>query len=718
MGSAGARREAAYKARSPKISVLKGSVMNRSILLALLLATAACSGGGPGAGNESGAAQTAGSAVGIVPASMDKAVAPGDDFFAYANGNWVRNTPIPEDRSGIGAFFIADQERERQTRELLKEILDSKPAAGSGEAMIADYYNAYLNTDAIDRAGMAPAKADLDAIAAIADKRQLSAAIGGTLRADTDPLNATNFQTENLFGIFVTQGLSTPGETLPYLMQGGIGLPEREYYLSGDAKMAGLRDQYRAHIATLMKVAGAADAEGSAGRILGLETKIARAHATREESEDFAKGVQVWSRADLEARAPGIDWAALFGAAQLDGAQKFQAYHAGAIPKLSALVASEPLQSWKEWLAFHTLNRQASVLPKPIRDSDFAFYETALAGTPKQRPRDQLALNAVSNSLQDAVGKAYVDKYFPASAKAEVQRMVDSIKAAFERRVQAIDWMATSTKEEALKKVRSIVVGVGYPDQWRDYSALRITADNPYANRRNAELAEYRHQIAKIGKPMDRSEWWMPPQLVNAVNLPVQNSLNFPAAILQRPFFDPGADAAFNYGAIGSVIGHEISHSFDNNGALFDSTGRLRNWWTPADFKRFQQAGDALAAQYDTYEALPGLHVNGKLTLGENIADVAGLAATYDAYRASLGGKEAPVIDGFTGDQRFFIAYGQAWATKMREPTLRQRVLTDGHAPGQFRALTVRNIDAWYTAFGVKPAQKLYLAPEKRVKVW
>ncbi|HEX8624581.1 MAG TPA: M13 family metallopeptidase [Allosphingosinicella sp.] len=691
--------------------------MNRAVLLALLLTTAACSPAGPGNGKED-SAQTPGTAAGIVAASMDKAVAPGDDFFAYANGNWVRNTQIPEDRSSIGGFFIADQERERQTRELLISILGSKPAAGSNEALIANYYNAFLNTDAIDRAGMAPAKADLDAIAAIADKRQLSAAIGGTLRADTDPLNATNYQTENLFGIFVTQGLATPGETLPYLMQGGIGLPEREYYLGGDSKMAGIRDQYRAYVATIMKAAGAADAEAAARRILDLETKIARAHVTRAESEDFAKGGQVWSRADLEARAPGIDWGALLGAAQLGGAQKFQAYHAGAIPKLAALVGSEPLQSWKEWLAFHTLSQQANVLPKPIRDASFAFNGTALSGTPKQRPRDQLALNAVSNAVQDAVGKAYVDRYFPASAKAEVQKMVENIKAAFARRVEALDWMTPSTKAEALKKVRSIVVGVGYPDTWRDYSALQISGDNAYANQKNAAFAEYRHQISKIGKPMDRNEWWMPPQLVNAVNLPVQNALNFPAAILQRPFFDPKADAAFNYGAIGAVIGHEISHSFDNNGALFDSTGRLRNWWTAADLNRFQQAGTALAAQYDAYEALPGLHVNGKLTLGENIADVAGLAAAYDGYRASLGGKAAPVIDGFSGDQRFFLAFGQAWASKMREPTLRQRILTDGHAPGQFRALTVRNLDAWYAAFNVQPGQKLYLAPDKRVKVW
>ena len=444
---------------------------------------------------------------------------------------------------------------------------------------------------------------------------------------------------------------------------------------------------------------------------------IAQAHATRAESEDFAKGAKVWTRAELEKNAPGLDWTALLNAAQLGGVQKFQAYHAGAIPKLSALVASQPLDAWKDWLAFHTLNQQASVLPKAIRDASFAFNGTALGGATQQRPRDALALNAVGNELQDAVGKAYVAKYFPPASKTEIQGMVEKIKGAFAKRVQALDWMAPSTKQEALKKVETIVVGVGYPDQWRDYSPLQIGND-AYANQKNAGLFEYRHQIAKIGKSMDRNEWWMPPQLVNAVNLPVQNALNFPAAILVRPFFDPKADAAYNYGAIGGVIGHEISHSFDNNGALFDSTGRLRNWWTPADFKRFEEAGNALAAQYDQYEALPGLHVNGKLTLGENIADVAGLAAAYDAYKHSLNGKEAPVIDGFSGDQRFFIAYAQSWASKMRPETLRQRVLTDGHAPGNFRALTVRNLDPWYSAFNVQQGEKLYLAPDKRVKVW
>jgi predicted metalloendopeptidase len=692
---------------------------NKTILLllgsaSLAMTAVACK----NASNQAATEEAAVSASGINLAAMDKGVKPGDDFYAYANGNWMKTTEIPADRSSIGGFFIADQVREKNTRELIDGILKSNAAAGSDEARIRDFYNAYLNTNGIDQAGMTPAKADLDAIAAIADKRALSGAIGSTLRADTDPLNATNFQTDNLFGVFVTQGLSTPGEQIPYLMQGGIGMPEREYYLSSSADMAELRGKYRTYVETVMKEAGSPDPKAAADRIIALETKIAQAHVTRAESEDFAKGAKVWTRAELEKNAPGIDWTALLNAAQLGGVQKFQAYHAPSIPRLAALVASQPLDAWKDWLAFHTLNQQASVLPKTIRDASFAFNGTALGGATQQRPRDALALNSVGNQLQDAVGKAYVDNYFPPQSKTEIQGMVENIKSAFAKRVQALDWMAPSTKQEALKKVETIVVGVGYPDSWRDYSSLTISPTDAYANLKNARLAEYRHQLAKIGKPMDRAEWWMPPQLVNAVNLPVQNALNFPAAILVRPFFDPKADAAFNYGAIGGVIGHEISHSFDNNGALFDSTGALRNWWTPADFSRFQQSGDALARQYDTYEPFPGLHVNGKLTLGENIADVAGLQAAYEAYRASLNGKEAPVIDGLTGDQRFFIAYAQSWATKMRDEALKSRIATDGHAPGNYRALTVRNIDAWYTAFNVKPGDKLYLAPKDRVKVW
>ena len=680
----------------------------------LSLTAAACSTAGPDTNTT--AAKV--SASGIDLKAMDKSVKPGDDFFAYANGNWVKTTEIPADRSSIGGFYIADQEREKNSVALFDSILKSNAAATTDEGRIANFYKAYLDTAAIDKAGMAPAKADLDAIAAIADKSQLSAAIGKTIRADVDPLNATKFGTDHLFGLFVTQGLNTPGETLPYILQGGIGMPDRDYYLSADPKKAELRTKYRTYVETVMKAAGNADPKAAADRIIALETKIAGAHATIAESEDFSSGAKVWSRAELEQKAPGIDWGQLLTNARLGSAAKFEAYHGGAIPKLAALVGSQPLDAWKDWLAFHTLNEHADVLPAAIRDANFAFYATALRGTPQQRPRDKLALNATSDALPDAVGKAYVDKYFPAANKTRIQGMADNIKAAFAKRVQGLAWMAPATKAEAVKKVETIVVGVGYPDSWRDYSSVNVGPSDAYANSSATSADRYSAQLAKLGKPMNRAEWWMPAQLVNAVNLPVQNALNFPAAILVRPFFDPNADSAYNYGGIGATIGHEISHSFDNNGALFDSTGNLRNWWTPADFARFQQSGKALADQISQYSPFPGVHVNGEQTLGENIADVAGLQASYDAYHASLGGKPAPVIDGLTGDQRFFLAYEQSWAQKAREESLRQQIATNGHAPGQYRALTVRNLDAWYAAFNVKPGDKLYLAPDKRVRIW
>ncbi|SNS39556.1 M13 family metallopeptidase [Sphingopyxis indica] len=691
-------------------------------IFAVLLSTAAvlagpvaCSGGGE---DKAAASYSIGTEIGINKAAMDTSVNPGDDFYAYANGNWQKTTEIPADRSSTGAFYTAFLETEKRNRELIDAIVKGPVEKGTDQARIANFYKAYIDTPSIDKAGMKPVEPDLARFAAITDKAELSKILGEEVRADVDPLNATDFNTENLFGVFVTQGLATPGEVIPYLLQGGLGMPEREYYLSPDPKMASIRTAYQAYIATLLTAAGVADADAKAKRIFDLETKIARAHASREESEDFTKSADVWTKADFAKKAPGIDWPAFFSAAQLDGADKFGAYHAKAITGLSALVASQPLEAWKDWLAFHQINSHADVLPSAIDNAHFAFYGTILSGTPEQRSRDKRAIAAVNQYLGDAVGRVYAEKYFPASAKAEVSDMVDGIKAAFAKRVQAIDWMAPETKKEALKKVETIQVGVGYPETWRDYGSYQVSADAAYANEVAGEKAEYAHQLAKIGKPFDKGEWWMTPQTVNAVNLPVQNALNFPAAILQPPFFDPKADPAYNYGAIGAVIGHEISHSFDNNGAAFDSTGALRNWWTDADLKKFEEAGKALAEQYDQYKPFPDLAVNGKLTLGENIADVAGLQAAYDAYRASLKGKEAPVIDGFTGDQRFFIAYAQTWATKMRDEALRARIATDGHAPGMYRALTVRNLDAWYKAFDVKPTDKLYLPPEKRVRVW
>jgi putative endopeptidase len=667
------------------------------------------------AGCHSGGANDA--ALGINPAAMDKSIAPGSDFYGYANGNWMKATDIPADRANIGGFYIADRETEGRIAGMVGDIVKSDPAPGSDAARIKAYYTAYNDRAGIDAAGLGPVQGDLGRFAAISTVSDLSRVLGEQLRADVDPLNATDFATDNLFGVFVTQALAG-GEVLPYLLQGGLGMPEREYYLSADAKMAGLRVKYRNYIEQILGAAGMPDAAAKADRIFALETKIAKAHATRAESEDFANSADEWTRGEFGTRAPGIDWSAFFAAAQLGNQPKFAAYHARAITHLSALVASEPLESWKDWLAYHQLSINADVLPAKFDDARFAFYGSALSGTKALRARDKRALDALDDALGDAVGKLYTDKYFPASAKASVRGMAGELKAAFAQRVGAIDWLAPATKQEALAKVRSIEVGVGYPDHWASYDGLTLAANTAYANKQAAQKLRYARQLAKIGKPMDRREWWMNAQLVNAVNLPVQNALDFPAAILQRPFFDPKADAAFNYGAICAVIGHEISHSFDNNGAAFDASGKMRNWWTDADRKRFVAAGKALADQYDSYEPLPGLHVNGKLTLGENIADVAGLSAAYDAYHASLKGKAAPVIGGFTGDQRFFIAFAQSWASKMREEALRGRIATDGHAPGNFRALTVRNLDGWYRAFNVKPGDKLYLAPEARVRIW
>ena len=693
--------------------------MKTRLVAALLLGVATAT-MGPVACNMTGtdtAASTPGTELGIRKDWMDTSVKPGDDWYQYANGGWMAKTEIPADRSSVGGFWIADQQTEKNLEALIAEIVKSNPDEGSEAAKVKAFYTSYLDTKAIDAAGMQPVQADLARFDHIQDKTALATVLGSQTRADVDPLNSTDFETENLFGVFVTQALKG-GEVVPYILQGGLGMPEREYYLSSDPKMAGLRTAYRKYIADLLKAANVADADAKAQRIFDLEMKIAKAHVSREESDDWATASSLWSQADFASKAPGLDWAAFFKGANLAGYKTFDAYHPGAITGLSALVASEPLDAWKDWLAFHQINSHADVLPSAIDNLHFAFYGKQLFGQEAQRPREKRALAALNDYMGDALGKLYTQKYFPASAKTEIQGMVDNIKAAFGKRIDALDWMAPATKAEAKKKVETMAVGVGYPDTWVDYGNLTIDPKNPYASAIAAEQARYQQQLAKIGKPLDRNEWWMNAQLVNAVNLPVQNALNFPAAILQPPFFDPKADPAFNYGAIGAVIGHEISHSFDNNGAAFDSSGAMRNWWTDADKAKFEAAGKALAAQFDTYEPFPGLHVKGELTLGENIADIAGLQAAYDAYHASLGGKEAPVIDGFTGDQRFFIAFAQTWATKMREEALRQRIATDGHAPGNYRAMTVRNMDEWYKAFDVKEGDKLYLAPDKRVKVW
>ena len=685
--------------------------MKRStIFLAVLLATTACT--------QSATTPVTGTAIGIDVAGIDKAVKPGDDFDSYANGGWRAKTEIPADRSSTGIFLQVFNVAEGRNAALIAEAAKANAAAGTDQRRIADYYTAFLDTAGIEQRSLAPIRPELDAIAAIADKPALARALGADLRADVDPLNATNYHTEHLFGLFVTQALDDPARTVPYLLQGGIGLPERDYYVSPKPEMAQIRAAYKAYLAKIFTLAGMSDPAARAERVMALETRIATAHVDYVASQDPHKANNPWTRADFAKKAPGLDWDAFFGAAGLSGQQDFIVWHPTATAKLSALVASEPIEAWRDWLAFHHINTVTAVLPKAFDDASFEFFGKTLSGTQQPRPRDKRAISAVNVNLGDAVGRSYVAKFFPASSKTDIQNMVKNILGAFDKRVAALTWMAPATKAEARRKIQTMSVGVGYPDTWRDYGSLEIKANDALGNVQRAQLAEYRHQLGKIGKAPDKGEWWMTPQTVNAVNLPLQNSLNFPAAILEAPFYDPRADAASNYGSIGAVIGHEISHSFDNVGAEFDSSGKLRNWWTPADFAHFKEQSAALVAQYNAYEALPGLHLSGEQTLGENIADVAGLTAAYEAYHASLGGKAPPVIDGLTGDQRFFLAFAQSWREKTRDKAMRQQIATDGHSPGRFRAQTVRNLDAWYGAFAVQPNQKLYLAPEKRVKVW
>jgi putative endopeptidase len=656
--------------------------------------------------------------IGINLSYIDKSVKPGDNFFDYANGDWLKNARIPADRSNISTFYDVFKATEKHTADLIRNAGAGNPAAGSSARKIADYYAAYMDTAAIDKAALTPLKPELDAIEAIKTHQDLARVLGSRLRADVDPLNATHFHTSNLFGLFVTKGLEEASTQIPYLLQGGMAMPSRDYYLSKDPHMTEARDKYKAYVAALLKQAGISDADKKANAVFALETKIAEAQESLVETQDIHKANNLWTVGELSRKAPGLDWSAYFKAAGLDGVKQIDVWQPSAITGEAKLVASQPIDAWKDLLTFHTLNAAAPLLPKAFADLSFDFYGKDLSGTPEQQARWKRAVSATSTDLGDAVGQLYVNKYFPASAKAAAEAMVKNLIAAYRTGIQNLAWMSPATRQKAEAKLDTLIVGVGYPDHWRDYASLEIKADDALGNHLRALKFEYELAKAKIGKPIDDNEWWMTPQTVNAVNLPLQNALNFPAAILQPPFFDPKADPAANYGAIGAVIGHEISHSFDNTGADFDAQGRLKNWWTPADLKHFEAATAALAKQYSTYEALPGLHVNGKQTLGEDIADVSGLTAAYRAYHLSLDGKPAPVIDNLSGNQRFFIAFGQVWRSKMRDAALRQEVIANEHAPAQFRAETVRNLDPWYQAFNVQPDAKLYLKPDQRVKIW
>jgi putative endopeptidase len=656
--------------------------------------------------------------IGIDLGGMDRSVKPGDDFFAYSNGTWLKQTEIPADRSSYGAGAILGDLTDRRVADLIQEAAKGSAPAGSDRRKIGDFYASFMDTTAIEAAGLKPLKPTLDSIAAIKDRKALAHFLGSTLRADVDALNSTNFYTDNLLGLWVAQDLDDPTQYSPFLLQGGLGLPDRSYYVDTSSAMATIRSKYQDHIAAMLGLAGIPDNGQKAKSIVELESKIANAHWTREASGDVSKGNNHWKREAFDSKAPGLDWKTYFTSAGLSKPAQFVVWQPSAVTGISALTASEPLDTWKDYLTFHAIQSRVTILPSALYRQTFSFFGPVLSGAQKPRDRWKRAVTATNNALGFSVGKLYAARYFPPAEKARAESMVTNLIAAFHDRIDSLDWMAPATKKEAKAKLAVLKVGVGYPDTWPGYSGLKIVRGDAYGNTERARLYEYHRALNRLGQSVDRSEWVMTPQTVNAVNLPVMNALNFPAAILGPPYFDSKRPIAMDYGAIGSIIGHEVSHSFDNQGALFDSRGRLHNWWTPSDFEHFQASSRQLVAQFSQYRPFPDLAINGQQTLGENIADVAGLSAAYDAFHRSLGGKPAPVVQGFTGDQQFFISFAQGWRTKTRDPSLRNLILTDGHAPARYRASTVRNLDSWYAAFDVKPGEKLYLAEQDRVRVW
>jgi putative endopeptidase len=664
------------------------------------------------------AAASAGDSPGIDLAAIDKSVKPGDDFYAFANGSWLKSTEIPADRSGYGSFEILEELTEKRTADLIRSASENADGA-SPAGKIGAYFTAYLDTAAIERAGLRPLAPRLTRIAQIKNRSQLAAALGATLRADVDVLNNTNLHTENLLGLWVAQDLNDPTKYAPFLLQGGLVMPDRDYYLNPSQHMVDIRTRYLAHIEKVLALAQQADPHGDAAKVYALELRIAAVHSSRADSEDVLKANNHWSVGEFPKRAPGMDWHAYFAAAGLGARPEFVVWQPGALSGIAALVASEPLASWQAYLRFHLIEASSPYLARAFVDEHFDFHERVLSGTPQQPPRWRRAVSETNKALGQAVGVLYVEKYFPPSEKARAQAMVKNLLAAFAERIDRLEWMAPQTRAEAKAKLLALKVGVGYPDHWRNYAALQVLPADAFGNAERAKLFEYQRNLAKFGAPVDRSEWVMDAQEVNAVNLPAMNALNIPAAILQPPYFDPKRDPVMDYGGTGGTIGHEISHSFDDQGALFDSSGRLRNWWTEQDYAHFKAAGARLVAQFDAYHPFPDVSVPGRQTLSENIADVAGLSAAFDAWKRTLsGGSRAAAIAGYSREQLFFISFAQSWQRKMREAAARRHLVTDGHAPAEYRADTVRNLEPWYQAFNVQPGAKLYLSPADRVRVW
>ncbi|HWJ69806.1 MAG TPA: M13 family metallopeptidase [Sphingobium sp.] len=638
---------------------------------------------------------------GFDDSGKDESVAPGDNFYQYANGTWEKNTPIPADKSNYGMFTALDDLSKQRTQDILNAAKDD-PASKIGTA-----YAAYLDEAAVEAKGLAPIRPWLDSIKAVKSHADYVAIVAQAWRNGAS----------TPFAGYVGQDDKEPDHYIFTLMQSGLGMPDRDYYLQTGDKMAAMRTAYRQHLVKMFALAGESDGEKRAAALLDFETQIARAHWTRVDSRDVDKVYNKMTVAQLAALAPGFDFAAMLKASGVTSDTLIVA-QPSAIKAEAALIARAPLGVLRDQLLIRSLDDFADYLPDAIARESFAFYGTTLSGTPEREPRWKRGVTFVKGALGEEVGKVYVARYFPPETKAAADQLVQNIITAMGRRIDGLSWMSDAAKVRAHAKLAAFTPKIGYPDQWRDYSGLDIRRDDLFGNALRSNRFDHDYSVAKLGQPMRRWEWFMTPMEVNAYANFGMVEIVFPAAILQPPFFDPHADAAVNYGAIGAVIGHELSHHFDDQGAKYDETGRLKQWWSDQDVANFEALTGKLIKQYDAYEPLPGEHVNGKLTLGENIADLAGLMVAHDAYLASLEGKPAPVIAGTSGDERFYLGWAQVWRRSYREENLRQRLLTDPHAPSEQRAAIVRNLDPWYGAFAIPPSAKLALSPEDRVRIW
>ena len=648
------------------------------------------------------AAKTRYGSFGIDLEGRDLSVRPGDDFFRYANNSWLQRNPIPADRTGFSLWTVLDQDIEQQVRAIVETPGDD-PAA----RRVADFYASWMDEAGIEARGIAAARPYLDRIAAVSGRDEL-------LRLFATP----GYPAPVGIGI-----IPDPADTTRYIAfasQAGLGMPNRDYYLRDGEEYDRYRAAYRDYVVTLHRLAGIADPEARADSIIALERRIAEAHWAPERQRDIRQIYNPMNREQLNALAPEFAWETTLQQLGLGDVPTVVAAETTAIDAIGDMLASVPLDTWKDWMTFHFLNSNASYLPRAFDEAQFNFYSRTLRGVEQQRDRWKRGIGLVNGAMGEAVGRIYVERHFPAESRRQMTELIGNLRAAFQERLQQLDWMDAETRAQALAKLDTFEPRIGHPERFIDYAPVRVERGDLLGNVLRAGEFAWNLQVSRLPNPVDRGLWDMNPQTINASYNPLLNQITFPAGILQPPFFDPAADPAVNYGAIGAVIGHEIGHGFDDQGRRFDATGRIRDWWTPETDRRFTERASRLGAQYGAYEPLPGLRINGELTMGENIGDLGGVEMAYAAYRRHVARHgEPPVIDGLTGDQRFFLAWAQVWRGQHREGTLRERVLTDPHSPYEFRVNgVVRNVDAWYEAFNVQPGDALYLPPDQRVRIW